>query len=156
MQSWEGIKSLTLSSGIGKAKSTHTNTWWKYSRADTYKTDAIITRGACLCAGLNRRDIRAAPTGSCNTHGICRAAGSPPSAGAPALPPTWGPPSSHQPGTARGRAARGVAADHPRHPQQSPAAGWPSALLNPGLKRARKKSGHLRLAGCLSATAPGQ
>lgn len=158
MQSWEGIKSLTLSSGIGKAKSTHTNTWWKYSRADTYKTDAIITRGACLCAGLiaamsaQLRRALATPTVSAGRPGLLHQP-------EPLLYPPPGdplPPVSHQPGTTRGRAARWVAADHPRHPQQSPAAGWPSALLNPGLKRARTESGHLRLAGCLSATAPGQ
>lgn len=137
MQSWEGIKSLTLSSGIGKAKSTHTNTWWKYSGADTYKTDAIIIRGACLCAGLiaamsaQLRRAVATPTVPARRPGLLHLS-------EPLRYPTFGdplPPVSHRGESIEGRtrrAARWVPADHPRHPQQSPAAGWKSALLNPG------------------------
>lgn len=47
---------------------------------------------------------------------------------------------SHQPGAAEkasrgagGGQPAGVPADRPRHPQESPAAGWKSAFLNPGL-----------------------
>lgn len=159
MQRWEGIKSLTLSSGIGNAKSAHKNTRWKCSWAAT--KPALLLHPVRVYSPRCPRSSRRLFKHRCDFQGgqVPSVSGSPlftPHLGTPLLqcPSTPGP--RGKPREAWGQAARWDRAEPRRYPWHSPAAWWNWTWLNPGFRELRRSSGTSHSQDvCLPATAPG-